>query len=156
MAQAPAPGLVGLFGLGAIGYEAAPSWGVAPDLVRELPFVTNSVVKVVTLALVCGYVARDLRPRMAMLGPVIAVHWISRGGPTGSTWPRPAPTDWARSSRPSADPLPMRQILWSAIALDGGIALSCSPSITPAGRRGSRASSSGRSSSAPWPRSPRS
>jgi di/tricarboxylate transporter len=61
----------------AIGYEGAPLVGFAPDLVRELPFVTNSVVKVSTLAMLCGYVAQALRPRMALVGPIIAVHFVS-------------------------------------------------------------------------------
>jgi choline dehydrogenase-like flavoprotein len=113
--------LVGLFALGAIGYEAAPLLAVAPALVRELPFVTNSVVKVVTLALVCGYVARDLRYRMAIVGPVIAVHWISAV----------AQLIYLAAAGPDrldelflvlGRPMRMYQILWFAIALDGGLA----------------------------------
>ena len=69
-----------VFIVGAIGYEAAPLLGLAPDLVRELPFVTNSVVKVSTLAMLCGYVAQALRPRMALVGPIIAVHFVSSRG----------------------------------------------------------------------------
>jgi hypothetical protein len=113
-------GLAGLFVLGAFGYEAAPLLGVAPGLIRELPFVTNSVVKVATLAMICGYVARNLRPRMSMVGPVIAVHFISAFAQMiylAAAGPDRLDAVFEVLGRPT----PMRQILLSAIALDGAI-----------------------------------
>jgi choline dehydrogenase-like flavoprotein len=114
--------LVAVFAVGALGYEAAPLFGFAPELVRELPFVTNSVVKVATLALVSAYVAGDLRGRMAVVGPVIAVHFLS--GLAQLVYllaAGPGLLDQVFLVAGSA--MPMRQILWGAIALDGGIGL---------------------------------
>jgi len=113
-------GLTVLFVVGAVGYEAAPLLGLAPALIRELPFVTNSVVKVTTLALVCGYVAGDLRGRMSLVGPVIAVHFISGiAQAVYLIFAGPALLD--QTFVVLGQTTPMRQILWSAIALDGAI-----------------------------------
>lgn len=49
-------------------YEAGPF--LDADVFRELPFVTNSVVKVTTLALVCLFALRDV----TVVGPIIAAH----------------------------------------------------------------------------------
>jgi hypothetical protein len=69
--------LVGIFILSAVGYELGPITEMAPGFFRELPFVTNSVVKVATLAMVCLYVARNPRRHLSLVGPVVAVHFLS-------------------------------------------------------------------------------
>jgi choline dehydrogenase-like flavoprotein len=72
-------GLVVLFGCAAVVYEIGPLVSVdwARTFFVELPFVTNSVVKVGGLALLCGYVARDVRRNMPAAGIVIALHVVS-------------------------------------------------------------------------------
>lgn len=105
---------------GAVLYLAGPLSGMAPDFFRELPFVTNSVVKVSTLAMVCFWVAGSLRQRMSLVGPVIFVHFLSGvaqiiyllfadAAILGQTF-----VLLGRSQT-------MSQILWGAIALDGVI-----------------------------------
>ncbi|HEU5154367.1 MAG TPA: hypothetical protein VFU03_06540, partial [Gemmatimonadales bacterium] len=109
-----------VFIVGAIGYEVAPLIGFAPDLVRELPFVTNSVVKVSTLAMLCGYVAQALRPRMALVGPIIAVHFVSVIAQ--AIYLILAPASLLNEVFTVAGRVtPMRQILIGAMVLDGVI-----------------------------------
>lgn len=66
-----------LFALAAIGYEVGPLLASLRDFFIELPFVTNSVVKVGVLAMLCFYVARDVRANLPVMGLVIAAHVIS-------------------------------------------------------------------------------
>jgi choline dehydrogenase-like flavoprotein len=113
-------GLIGLFMVGAILYEGAPLLKLAPDLVRELPFVTNSVVKVLTLALVAGFVVRDLKSRLPLIGPVIAVHFISVVAQLGYLTLAPAgQLDAVYQLLGQATT--MRSILLGSIVLDGAI-----------------------------------
>ncbi|HSR91623.1 MAG TPA: hypothetical protein VLK88_09975, partial [Gemmatimonadales bacterium] len=109
-----------VFIIGAIGYEAAPLLGLAPDLVRELPFVTNSVVKVSTLAMLCGYVAQAMRPRMALVGPIIAVHFVSVVAQAIYLLLIPS-SDLAVVYTGAGRAMPMQQILIGAMVLDGVI-----------------------------------
>jgi len=109
-----------VFIIGAIGYETAPLIGFAPDLVRELPFVTNSVVKVSTLAMLCGYVAQALRPRMALVGPIIAVHFVSVVAQAIYLLLIPS-SDLAAVYTVAGRAMPMQQILIGAMVLDGVI-----------------------------------
>ncbi|MFL5493814.1 MAG: GMC family oxidoreductase N-terminal domain-containing protein [Gemmatimonadales bacterium] len=69
--------LGGVFALAAVGYELGPISGIGPEFFRELPFVTNSVVKISVLAMVCLYVAHRPRRHLSLVGPVIAVHLLS-------------------------------------------------------------------------------
>ncbi len=109
-----------VFVIGAIGYEVAPLIGLAPDLVRELPFVTNSVVKVSTLAMLCGYVAAALRPRMALVGPIITVHFVSVVAQAIYLILVPQ-SQLAEVYTVAGRLMPMRQILIGAMVLDGVI-----------------------------------
>jgi choline dehydrogenase-like flavoprotein len=109
-----------LFVGGAVLYLAGPLSGVAPDFFRELPFVTNSVVKVSTLAMVCFWVAGSLRQRMSLVGPVIFVHFLS--GVAQIIYLLFADSailnqTFVLLGRTQT----MSQILWGAIALDGVI-----------------------------------
>ena len=144
-----------VFIIRAIGYEAAPLLGLAPDLVRELPFVTNSVVKVSTLAMLCGYVAQAMRPRMALVGPIIAVHFVSvvaraiyllliPSSDLAVVYTVAEPRD-ADAADPDRCHGARRRHRGPALQL----------STTPPGPRGSRVNSSARSNSAPSPHSPR-
>ncbi len=71
--------LGGAFAIAAVGYEAGPFLSGTREYFRELPFVTNSVVKVSLLAMVCVYVARDFRPRLGVMYLPIAAHLVSAG-----------------------------------------------------------------------------
>ena len=66
-----------LFALAAVAYEAGPLVASLRDFFIELPFVTNSVVKVGVLAMLCFYVARDIRENLSVFGLVIVAHIIS-------------------------------------------------------------------------------
>jgi choline dehydrogenase-like flavoprotein len=65
-----------LFVLGGIGYEISPFLDTSKSFAHELPFVTNSVVRMATLAMLCIYAAANLKRNMAMVGPVIAVQFL--------------------------------------------------------------------------------
>jgi choline dehydrogenase-like flavoprotein len=66
-----------LFVLAAAAYEAGPLLAATRELFVELPFVTNSVVKVSALALLCFYVARDVPGRLPVAGIVVTGHVVS-------------------------------------------------------------------------------
>src|SRR5262249_16615982 len=66
--------LGGLFVAGALAYEIG---GLVLPGFTNLPFVTNSVVKVGTLALVAFFVARDLAPRAGVVGILYVAHVVS-------------------------------------------------------------------------------
>jgi choline dehydrogenase-like flavoprotein len=70
-------GLAALFALGAAAYEVGPLVHSTEDLFVELPFVTNSAVKVAALALLSAYAVRDLPRNIQFLGLVIAGTAIS-------------------------------------------------------------------------------
>lgn len=65
-----------LFGLGGVAYEIAPFIDSTEEFARELPFVTNSVVRMATLAMLCVYAAANLRRNLAVAGPVIAAQFL--------------------------------------------------------------------------------
>jgi choline dehydrogenase-like flavoprotein len=116
-----------LFVLGAIlvvsafGYEAGPILGLSPDLFRELPFVSNSVVKVSALAMLCIYAALRLSQRLSLVGPIITAHAISGLAQIGFFL-------CARREQLDATfdvlgrTVSMREILWSSVGLDAAIA----------------------------------
>ncbi len=115
-----------LFGVIFVGaallYEAGPLRGSAPNFFRELPFVTNSVVKVSTLAMVCFWVVRSLRARMSMVGPVIGVHFLS--GVAQLIYLFAAdPAILAQQFVLVGQRQTMSEILWGAIILDAVIGL---------------------------------
>ncbi len=112
--------LAGVFVAGALGYELAPILGMAPDLFRELPFVSNSVVKVGTLAMVCFYAARRISTRLSLVGPVIAAHAISAIAQLGFI-AFADPNQLSETFALLGRTLTMREILWGSIALDGAI-----------------------------------
>ncbi len=65
-----------LFVLGGVAYEISPFLDTSKEFARELPFVTNSVVRMATLAMLCLYAAANLRRNAALAGPVIAVQFL--------------------------------------------------------------------------------
>jgi choline dehydrogenase-like flavoprotein len=69
--------LSALFIAGGLAYEIAPFVNSTETFAVELPFVTNSVVKVATLAMLCLYAQAQLRRNIALVGPVIAVNFLS-------------------------------------------------------------------------------
>ena len=102
-------------------YEAGPILGLSPELFRELPFVTNSVVKVSTLAMLCFYAAHRMSRRLSLVGPILAAHVVSGVAQVGFLL-------FARQAQLDATfdllgrTLTMRTILWSSIGLDAAIA----------------------------------
>src|SRR5690349_10347627 len=65
-----------LFALGGVGYELAPFLGTSKEFAHELPFVTNSVVRMATLAMLCVYAAVNLRRNAALVGPVVLAQFL--------------------------------------------------------------------------------
>ncbi|MGH7752959.1 MAG: FAD-dependent oxidoreductase, partial [Gemmatimonadales bacterium] len=70
-------GLGVLFAAGAVVYQAGALLPSTQSAFTHLPFVTNSVVKVGTLALVAFYVARDIGPRIGVTGILFVAHVVS-------------------------------------------------------------------------------
>jgi choline dehydrogenase-like flavoprotein len=62
-----------LFALGAVAYELAPFLDTSKQFARELPFLTNSVVRMATLAMLTAYAATNLSRNIALVGPVVGV-----------------------------------------------------------------------------------
>jgi hypothetical protein len=114
-------GLLPMLAAGGAVYLGGALLDGTQDAFRELPFVTNSVVKVAGIALLCGYVARDVRGNLPLAGPAIVALLL---GPlvdlvylifldTG----RPFPLfDWEPT---------VGAALWAVLAIDaaGGLAL---------------------------------
>lgn len=65
-----------LFALGGVAYEIAPFLETSKGFAHELPFVTNSVVRMATLAMLCVYAASNLSRRISLVGPVVAVQFL--------------------------------------------------------------------------------
>src|SRR5215203_380572 len=110
--------LAALFALAAVAYDAGPFLDSSDTFFRELPFVTNSVVKVALLAMLCGYVAADVRGNLALATPVVAVHLVSVI--VSALYLIFLDTGYSRPLL-GADPS-MTTVLWGAIALDGVLA----------------------------------
>jgi hypothetical protein len=112
-------GFGALFALAAVIYELGAVLNSTQDFFRELPFVTNSVVKVSALAMLSFYVAANLRRNMPLVGPVIAVHFLS---PLVQLFYL-ATLDTSYSLPLLGSDVRMTDVLWGAIALDGVIAV---------------------------------
>ena len=108
-----------LFALAALLYEIGPLLPPVRDFFIELPFVTNSVVKLGTLALICFYVAGDVRANLPLMGVVVVSHFIS---PLAQIVFLVA-TDTSYAVVLAGRPLPIGPALWAAIGLDGVVAL---------------------------------
>ncbi|MDX6629804.1 MAG: hypothetical protein QOH00_2050, partial [Gaiellales bacterium] len=65
------------FVLGGLVYLIGPLVHDTERFFVELPYVTNSVVKVATLAMLVFYVARDMRGNLPLMGVVAGVHFLS-------------------------------------------------------------------------------
>jgi choline dehydrogenase-like flavoprotein len=108
-----------LFALGAVGYLIGPLIDSTDRFFVELPFVTNSVVKVATLAMLALYVARDMRGNLPAMGIVVGVHFLSPL--VGLLYLQFLDTDYDLPF--AGTTLHMTDVLWGAVALDGGIAV---------------------------------
>ena len=107
-----------LFALAAIGYEVGPLLAATTDVFVELPFVTNSVVKVSALAMLCFFVVGDMRRQMPVASLVIWAHVVS--ALMQLIYVLAADTGYV--AQIGGTSLGMSQILWSSIALDAVIA----------------------------------
>lgn len=65
-----------LFLLGGVAYEIAPFLDTSKEFARELPFVTNSVVRMATLTMLCVYAAANLNRNASVVGPVVGVQFL--------------------------------------------------------------------------------
>lgn len=109
--------LGGAFAIGAVGYEAGAFLAPTAAFFRELPFVTNSVVKVSLLAMLCFYIAHDLRRQLGVMYLLIVSHAVSvivmlvylAAADAGRTI---AIVGWSS---------PVSAVLWAAVLLDGAI-----------------------------------
>jgi choline dehydrogenase-like flavoprotein len=115
-----APGLLlplaALLAAGAVGYEVAPFIDTTKGFARELPFVTNSVVKTAALAALCVYAARR---ELALAGPIAAVHALS----VLVSAVYLIFLDTGYSLPLLGGSVSMTTALWVALALDGAIAV---------------------------------
>ena len=108
-----------LFVIGAFIYEAGALNPATQSSFRNLPFVTNSVVKVGTLALVALYAAGDIRSRIGVVGILFWAHvvsvvtqllfWLGAAN-------EPPMTLFGQA-------VPVRTVLLAGAGLDAGIAL---------------------------------
>ena len=106
-----------LFVVAALGYEAGPLIGSTQSFFVELPFVTNSVVKVGTLAMLCFFVAGDMRERLSLVGIVICAHIVSIAMQAIYL----VEADASAAVTIGATRVTMTSILLGAIALDGAV-----------------------------------
>src|SRR5258705_238278 len=104
-----------LFVVSALGYELGPMLGPTRGFFIELPFVTNSVVKVGKLALICFYVARDVRANLAPMGIVVASQVISVLAQLLFV----AATNTSYTVSLAGRAIPIGTVLWAVIGLDG-------------------------------------
>ena len=107
-----------LFAAAAVGYELGPFLPGTHAFFVELPFVTNSVVKVATLCFVCAYVAHDVRHNLPLGGVLITAHIASAVALLLLLLAPDAPVATLFGGT-----VPMRDLLRNAALLDGGIAL---------------------------------
>lgn len=68
-------GLTVAFLIAAVGYQVGPRF--YPAFFLEIPFVTNSVVKISTLAMTAWFASRDMERQLSLVGPLILVHFVS-------------------------------------------------------------------------------
>jgi choline dehydrogenase-like flavoprotein len=109
-----------IFALAGVGYALGPLVGPFRDAFRELPFVSNSAVKVSVLGLCCLYASGDVRRRMGLAAIVIAGHLVSVSAMVGVL----AFGETGRAMHfGSLGSTPVRDVLWAALALDGAITL---------------------------------
>jgi choline dehydrogenase-like flavoprotein len=108
-----------LFVLAAGFYEAGPFLPGMSAFFIELPFVTNSVVKVSVLAMLCFYAARDLEHRRSVVGIVIAGHVVSGLALAIML----VATDTSTTVQVLGRTSTLQQMIVGAIGLDAGIAV---------------------------------
>jgi choline dehydrogenase-like flavoprotein len=70
-------GLAALCVLAGVAYEAGPLIESTDQFFVELPFVTNSVVRVAALALLALYVVMDVRRNMPLVTPIVVAELLS-------------------------------------------------------------------------------
>jgi choline dehydrogenase-like flavoprotein len=106
--------LAAALAVGALIYEVGPLLDTSKNFFVELPFVTNSVVKVSTFAMLSVYVARDVVRRMSLVAIVVAGHLVSVIGSLAYLQFRD--TDYTLPLL--GGDVKMETVLWGATALD--------------------------------------
>jgi hypothetical protein len=101
--------VAGVLFVATVVYVLGPVVGLADDVFREPPFVTNSAAKVALIALACVYAAGDVRRRRGLVVAVIAAHVVLVGAVV-------LMLAFADDGSPAA-------LLWAALAFDAAIAL---------------------------------
>jgi choline dehydrogenase-like flavoprotein len=103
----------------AVAYLIGPLLESTDELFVELPFVTNSAVKVAALALLALYGVRDLRRNMPLLGVVVFAEFLSILVQFGYLL-----FDAADRRLPVGDgSVAMSDLLWGGIALEGVVGI---------------------------------
>jgi choline dehydrogenase-like flavoprotein len=123
-------GLVVLFTAMAICYELGPLLSSSQDFFRELPFLTNSVVKMAALAMVCAYAAYRLQLNMAIVGPVVSVLALSAVLQLAYV----LTLDLDGTAKLFGD-LSLESFLWGSLGLDAALALLLSAAYRRAWRQ---------------------
>ncbi len=111
-------GFGSLFALAALAYEAGPLFAKYRSFFVELPFVSNSAVKVGILAMLSFYAAKDIRNNLPIASIVIAAHLVSALAQLLFILCK----DTGFIVAIGAHTLRLKHILWGAIALDVVIA----------------------------------
>jgi choline dehydrogenase-like flavoprotein len=106
-----------IFGLAVFGYLVPALVGPLQSFYVNLPFVTNSVVKIGVLALLAFFAAADIRRYRLLIVVIIIGHVLSELA-TGAVliWGK---TDYLVNA--GGIEIPITQILWGSMVLDGAI-----------------------------------
>jgi choline dehydrogenase-like flavoprotein len=111
-----------LFALAAVAYEIGPFIGSTEDFARELPFLTNSVVRMAALAMVCAYGALRLRANMAVVGTLLATQLLAVAAEVAYLIHQYAADPERTVSLLGGEPR-LTGLLWGMIAIDLAIGL---------------------------------
>jgi len=111
--------LAGLFGLGVLGYLLPALLGPFRSFFVNLPFVSNSVVKIGLLALLAFYAAGDIRKHRLLISLLVCGHLVSIFAVFAIfIW-----GDTGYRVRVGANDMSIDLILWGSVVLDGLIVL---------------------------------
>lgn len=123
-----------LFLAAAVAYEISPFLNSTEEFARELPFVTNSVVRMAALALLCIYIVALPRRKMALTGPIVVAQLLAVAVEVSYLIHQYA-TDSGATVPLLGGEARLTALLWGMIAIDAAIALGLAVAAGVAWRR---------------------
>lgn len=127
--------ILGVFFLAAaVAYEISPFLDSTEGFARELPFVTNSVVRMAALALLCLYVVALPRRKMALTGPIVVAQLLAVAVEVAYLIHQYATDSNATVPLLGGEPH-LTALLWGMIAIDAAIAVALLLATNVAWRR---------------------